>query len=1178
MSFLTNFFSRSKKNLIENIAPSAISEKPLREPVRGGTTLRKQKETLTPERKDGPELGALEMAERQNWEVKSLPVWRPGDEILGLYRIEQIMEGGMGRVYIAHHKSWNIKLAIKSPNEMMLSDRSNFARVLREAESWTELGLHPNIAYCYYVRSIEDVPHIFVEYVDGGNLRQRIEEGKCIDYRVSLDLAIQFCHGMEHAHSKGMIHRDIKPENILMTKDGMLKITDFGLVRAGAVIGGDKGATGLSAKGMTRLGDVMGTEGFMAPEQFTDAAGVDERADIFSFGVCLYEMCCGARPYDITIGEHKDAPDPVVLSRDEQFPLALAEVLRKCVQWERDLRYRSFQEIRERLMSIYSDLYGEENLYADLELINLKAAGLNNRAISYLELGREEDAVRSFGEALMADPHHLESTYNFGYFQWQNAEIADDVLVSRMKELEYSNRENTDYWRCLACIYLGRGDIDALEHIQQSDHSMTDPEFVRAYEDLNRPVGRLVRTFDGHTGFVYTVAISPDNRYALSGSSDKTLRIWEIDSGREIRCIEGHTSFVYSVAFSPDGKYALSGSDALKLWDIGSGRELRRFEGHTDDVTAVSFSPDGSYALSGSYDKSLRLWDIKSEKEIRRFDGHDKSILFVSFSPDGRYAVSGGKVESFRLWDIKSGKVVQRFNGHSNWVNCVAFSPDCRYVVSGSYDNTIRLWDINSGRELRRFVGHTDSVQSISTSPDGSYILSGSRNNIIRLHDIHTGCVIRSFEEHTGAVNSVLYSFDGKYALSGGSDYKIRLWNLFYPLRGADHLHVWPLLSSVVPVAKISAEKRRVESLLITGKESLSKGLFNEAYCFARQAQLTPGYERDRCVMDLLNMCGKIGKGRRVGLKGGWFFRKLGELPGTVRTVSFSPDGKYALSGGQSDTLRLWDIESGKEVRRFEEHTRFARTVSFSPDGRQVLSGGGDHHTFNLSDVESGKEIRRFEGLSMSVHSVAFSPDGKYALSGSEDRDLRLWDIESGKEVRRFEGLTSAVSSVSFSPDGRNAFSGGGYSIRVWDIESGKELCHIKEHASRPRTCSFSPDGNNALSGGLGDDPLRLWDIESGRELRNFEGCSDNVSSITFSPDGRYALTGSWDKKSLRLWDIMSGKELRCFESHTGPIASICFSPDGRYALSGSFDKTIRLWEFDWEWEFPDRIITSCRK
>ena len=166
MSFFSNIFGKSKKNLPDSLSPGTPEEKPLPESVRGGTTLRKHEET-PPEKNAGPELSAMEMTERKSWEVKSLPVWKPGDEILGLYRVEDVLEGGMGRVYIAHHKGWNVKLAIKSPNEMMLSDRNNFARVLREANSWTELGLHPNIAYCYYVRSIEEVPHIFVEYVDG---------------------------------------------------------------------------------------------------------------------------------------------------------------------------------------------------------------------------------------------------------------------------------------------------------------------------------------------------------------------------------------------------------------------------------------------------------------------------------------------------------------------------------------------------------------------------------------------------------------------------------------------------------------------------------------------------------------------------------------------------------------------------------------------------------------------------------------------------------------------------------------------------------------------------------------------------------------------------------------------------------------------------------------------------
>jgi len=126
-------------------------EKPDPKPDRTGTTLRKPEESPTPpQKKEGPELTALEMAKRKDWDIKFLPIWKPGDVILDTYEVEDVISGGMAHVYIANHNKWNVKLAIKSPNEMMLSDRDFFARILREANSWTELGLHPNIAYCYY--------------------------------------------------------------------------------------------------------------------------------------------------------------------------------------------------------------------------------------------------------------------------------------------------------------------------------------------------------------------------------------------------------------------------------------------------------------------------------------------------------------------------------------------------------------------------------------------------------------------------------------------------------------------------------------------------------------------------------------------------------------------------------------------------------------------------------------------------------------------------------------------------------------------------------------------------------------------------------------------------------------------------------------------------------------------
>ncbi|MCP5050065.1 MAG: serine/threonine protein kinase, partial [bacterium] len=205
----------------------------------------------------------------------------------------------------------------------------------------------------------------------GGNLRQWLKQGKCRDYRLNLNLALQFCHGMEYAHGKGMIHRDIKPENILLTQDGTLKITDFGLVRKttdprekitfiqdphpSANVNKSQDET------LTQWGTFMGTEGYISPEQAASAGEVDQRTDIFAFGICLYEMFCHGKPYDITYGPKQEAPDPVTLSNDENFPPPLAEILKKCIQWDREQRWFDFNQVRRQLAGLYRELFGEDS-------------------------------------------------------------------------------------------------------------------------------------------------------------------------------------------------------------------------------------------------------------------------------------------------------------------------------------------------------------------------------------------------------------------------------------------------------------------------------------------------------------------------------------------------------------------------------------------------------------------------------------------------------------------------------------------------------------------------------------------------------------------------------------------------------------------------------------------------
>jgi WD40 repeat protein len=300
--------------------------------------------------------------------------------------------------------------------------------------------------------------------------------------------------------------------------------------------------------------------------------------------------------------------------------------------------------------------------------------------------------------------------------------------------------------------------------------------FSNAFADI---ITIPIRTFIGHTDLVWSVSFSPDGQYALSGSFDKTLKLWDVNSGVEIHSFRGHTDAVRSVAFSPDGRYALSGSDdsMIKRWDVNSGAEIRSFRGHTSAVYSVAFSPDGRYALSGSNNKTFKLWEVNSGVEIRSFRGHTSHVWSVAFSPDGRYALSGSTDETLKLWDVNNGAEIRSFSGHTSYVRSVAFSPNGQYALSGSDDQTLKLWDVNSGAEIRTFRGHSDNVRSVAFSPNGQYALSGSPDKMLKLWDVNSGAEIHTFRGHTHFVLSVAFSPDGRYALSGSEDQTLKLWD-----------------------------------------------------------------------------------------------------------------------------------------------------------------------------------------------------------------------------------------------------------------------------------------------------------------------------------------------------------------------------------------------------------------
>jgi len=303
--------------------------------------------------------------------------------------------------------------------------------------------------------------------------------------------------------------------------------------------------------------------------------------------------------------------------------------------------------------------------------------------------------------------------------------------------------------------------------------------------DTGQPVGQPLA---GHSDWVNSVAFSPNRQRIVSGSFDNTLRLWNADTGLPIgQPLAGHSDWVFSVAFSPDGQRIVSGSKdkTLRLWDAGSGQPIDQpLVGHLAGVSGVAFSPDGKRIVSGSWDNTLGLWDADTGQTLA---GHLDRVSSVAFSPDGQRIVSGNRDGTLRLWDAEIGLALgQPLAGHSASVNSVAFNSDGKRIVSGSSDNTLRLWDAGTGKPVGRpLTGHSAWVSDVAFSPDGQRIVSGSEDNTLRLWDAETGAAIgQPLAGHLDRVNSVAFSPDGKRIVSGsgeilGNDNTLRLWPVF---------------------------------------------------------------------------------------------------------------------------------------------------------------------------------------------------------------------------------------------------------------------------------------------------------------------------------------------------------------------------------------------------------------
>ncbi len=1193
--------SKTKNTLPQNTSPSDTSSNTLEQKNKElqeepSEELRKAVGSVT--------YGQIDRDILEKAEAEVPEEWKKGDVILGLYEVTDILgAGGFGVVHKVHHRGWNMELAVKSLLKEYLKEKKKREAFIRECEGWINLGFHPNIVSCYYVRDLGGHPRIFTEFMEGRTLEDWIDNEKIKGWEQITDLAIQCLDGMGYAHRKGLVHRDIKPANCLMTSEGALKITDFGIASGLATLGMDitEGKEFNVTGTMILQEGGIGTPAYMPPEQWDKKYGeTGPWSDIYAFGVMLFEMCCGERPFDeggedisVLKIRHTSVVSPNPKEINEDIPEALSQFILSCLKKSPEQRYQNCYIPRDNLVRIYEEITGKFYLRELTEEVELQADGLNNRAVSMIDLGKKDEAEEIFNEALRIEPSHPEATYNQGLVLWRSARITDDGLIRKLEAIKSGEGKDRVVCYLSGLVHIERGDGEKAEkelkksfELSKTGEEQSDEiknSLIKAKEGKNK-WGRCLKIFQGHTDSVNSVCISENKTFAISGGDDRTLFIWDINSGKCIKKLEGHTDCIFSVDISRDGKLAISGSfdKTLRVWDLNSGKCCKTLKNYFGPVFSVIFSPDDKFILSGNLN-NISLWDLAKENITKTFGSENwllrslkslsslfsgelfRSVSSVCISPDGKLALTGSRDGTLRLWDLKSGKCFITFEGHIECISSVCISPDSKLALSGSYDDTLRLWDLGSGKCLRTFKGHSERVSSVCISPDNRLVLSGSYDRTLRLWNIENGQCLRTFEGHSDWINSAVISSDGKSALSGSKDKTLRLWDLN---RGEGSSFF------IVKPRSIDEEKKnkiKFKKLLRRAEELLEADSAIEAIKKVEEAQRLPGYKRAQAVLDLRWKIGR--QGNKYSLRDVWSVRSLEGHSDSVYSVCISPDGKFALSGSRDKTLRLWDLGSGKCLRVFEGHKGPVYSVCISPDGRFGLSGSWDGNIC-LWDLKTGKNsgvIGRHFGT---VTSVSIFSDGVTVISGGEDKTLLEWKLKK-PYLRKFTGHNDVVTSVCISPDGKFALSASqDRTLRLWDIEWDLERSQCVKtftgHTDLVRSVCISSDGKSALSGSF-DKTLRLWDLDSGECTGIFTGHQGMVFCGAIFPyaehDGKFGLSGSEDK-TLRLWNLENGECLKVIEGSTGTVLSLCISAGGRFALSGNDDNIIRLWEFDWKYKF----------
>jgi eukaryotic-like serine/threonine-protein kinase len=1035
-----------------------------------------------------------------------------GAVIAGRYKLlQEIGEGGMGTVFMVEQlEPVKRRVALKLIKPGMDS-RQVVARFEAERQALALMD-HVNIARVFDGGTTENGrPYFVMELVRGVPITKYCD-GHRLPLEDRLELFVDVCRAVQHAHQKGIIHRDLKPSNVLAAPfDGrpVVKVIDFGVAKAAGPALTDRTL-------FTGFGVVVGTAEYMSPEQAElNNADIDTRSDVYSLGVLLYELLTGTTPVTHQRAREASLPEVLRLVREEEptrpstrlsttaelpavaaarreEPGRLLRLVRGELDWivlkalekDRARRYETAAALAEDVCRFLADepvqACPPSAGYRVRKFVRRNKAGVLTAAgvlLGTLLAAAGALAVQAAGTARVVA-------------EQKQTQAANDRLTSALER-----EQQTLYFQRIA---LAARELDA-KNVGRAEELLEEcPAQLRDWEwhYLKHRRHREPVTIRGK-GWATAAAFSPDGKYLACVSVGQLVgevKVWDVRAGVHHRTVAAHLGPIGGVAFSPDGRrLATAGWDKkVKLWDVATGEPVHEWSDHTGYVSCVAFSKDGKWLASGGGDNTVRVWDAQSFQHHRTLSGHSGGLYEVAFGNGGTLA-STSSDETVRVWDAGTGRELHVLKGHAGPILAVAFSRDGKQLASGGFDGTVKVWDPEAGRHVRTIRDGDMPVMGVAFSRNGHRVATASLEKTVRLwavaaeHDPHEAITLRG---HAEGVMRVDISPDGLQIASASLDGTVKVW----------------------------------DSTPVTGGP------------------------------ELLTLRGHSGPVFGVAFR-----------PSTT-----GPPTSVGLGSVSQDSLvKLWDTTTGETTRTLRGHTGTVARLVFSADGRRLVTADYAGKAI-VWEADTGKELRTLRANG----DVALDPEGKRLAFASEGGQVRVIDIDTGKElIPPFLAHLGPMTFVTFAPDGKTLATGSwDQTVKLWDAATGAPLHTLGGHTHLIQFAAFRGDGRQIATASW-DHTAKVWDAVTGKELFTLRGHNDRVTGVAFSPDGKHLATSSQDN-TVRVWDSQSGKELTVLRGHTGYVLSVAFSQDGkRLASSGGYrgKGEVKVWDTGLWDKSPDR-------